>query len=142
MSRRLLDGKRPKPKKGANPGGRPTKLDIDPKLMDRLRQAILMGAPVLTAAALNDISYDTMRNWVLMGKENPDSQYGALLRVLNKAIAEWEVRDLSVIEAHALGRPAQYAMQPVRNNSGEIVYGPEKDKDGQPKPLIPTEPVA
>lgn len=128
MTRRLVDGKRPKPKEGSNPGGRPTKFEIKPELIQRLRQAILMGAPVLTAAALNDISYDTMRSWVLKGKEDPSSQYGALIEMINKAIAEWEVRDLSVIEAHAMGRPAQYLQQPVRNNKGDVINGP----DGKP----------
>jgi hypothetical protein len=140
MSRRLLDGKAPKPKKGSNPGGRPTKFEIDPELVKKLRNAILMGAPVLTAAALNDISYETMRAWVLNGKENPDSEYGALLKVLVKAVAEWELRDLAVLDSHSTGRPAQYAQQPVRNKKGDVVNGPDgkplmeyvRDGDGNP----------
>lgn len=133
MSRRLVDGKFPKPKKGSKAEkkmltGRPTKLEIDPDLIKKLRNAILLGAPVLTAAALNDVSYDTMRAWVLKGKENPDSEHGALLRVIVKAIAEWEIRDLSTWDAHIAGRPAQYLMQPMVDNKGKPIMGP----DGKP----------
>lgn len=145
MSRRLVDGKLPKPKKGSKAeqkmlAGRPNKLEIDPELVKKLRNAILLGAPVLTAAALNDISYDTMRAWVLKGKENPDSEYGALLKVLVKAVAEWELRDLSTWDAHIAGRPAQYLMQPILNKKGEPVLGPDgkvlmeyvRDAEGNP----------
>ncbi len=128
MSRRLVDGKMPKPKPGADPGGRPKKFDIDPDLIKKLRNAILLGAPVITAAALNDISYDTMRAWVLKGKEDPSSEYGALLRVIVKAVAEWEIRDLSVWDSHITGRPAQYLMQPMVNKRGEPLF----DKEGKP----------
>jgi len=134
MSRKLIDGKHPVPRKGANPGGRPTKFEIDPDLVQRLRQAILMGAPVLTAAALNDISYDTMRSWVLKGKENPESEYGALIKILQKAIAEWEIRDLSVLDAHALGRPAEYVQEQVVVD-GKPLFGP----DGKPIMRIVTD---
>ena len=128
VSRRLVDGQMPKPKEGSDPGGRPTKLEIDRTLMTKIRNAILLGAPVLTAAAFNDISYDTIRGWVIKGKENPDSEYGELLRVISKAIAEWEIRDLSAWDAHIRGRPAQYLMQPMVNNKGEPVL----DGDGKP----------
>lgn len=133
MSRRLVDGKLPKPKKGSKAEkkmltGRPTKMEIDPELVKKLRNAILLGAPVLTAAALNDISYETMRSWVLKGKEQPDSEHGALLKVLSKAIAEWEIRDLSTWDAHISGRPAQYLMQPMLNQKGEPIF----DREGKP----------
>lgn len=128
MSRRLVDGKLPVKSKTAKKGGRPNQLELDKTLIDRLRQAILLGAPVLTAAALNDIDYGTMRNWVLNAKEKPDSLYGELLRTLSKAVAEYEARDLSVIEAHALGRPAQYLQQQARTPDGQLLFGP----DGKP----------
>lgn len=127
MSRRLVDGKLPVKSKKAKKGGRPSGIELDKGLMNRLRQAILIGAPVLTAAALNDIDYGTMRNWVLNAKEHPDSLYGELLKVLTKAVAEYEARDLSVIESHALGRPAQYAQNPIMKD-GAPVLGP----DGKP----------
>ena len=133
MSRKLLDGKHPKPEKGSAAekrmhAGRPPKIEIEPDLIKRLRNAILIGAPILTAAALNDISYDTMRSWVLKGKENPDSEYGALLKILSKAVAEWEIRDLSTWDAHISGRPAQYLMQPMVNQKGEAQF----DNEGKP----------
>lgn len=143
MSRRLVDGKKPaKPKKGSNPGGRPTKFEVDPELVKKLRNAILMGAPILTAAALNDISYEVMRSWVLKGKEDPSSEYGALIQVLTKAVAEYELRDLAVLDQHAMGRPAQYAMQPVLNKKGDAVTGPdgkplmEYARDGEGNPIL------
>lgn len=128
MSRRLVDGTMPVPGPNAKRAGRPKRIDIEPGLIQRLRNAILMGAPVLTAAALNDISYETMRSWVIKGKERPDSEYGALLSIISKAIAEWEIRDLAVLDAHATGRPARYAMQPVINSDGIVVKG----NDGKP----------
>jgi hypothetical protein len=145
MSRRLVDGVLPKPKKGSKAEkkmleGRPNGLEIDLGLINRLRNAILMGAPVLTAAALNDITYDTMRAWVIKGKENPESEYGALLKVLVKAVAEWEIRDLSTWDAHIAGRPAQYLQQPMIDGKGKVITDPEgrpimeyvKDADGRP----------
>ena len=129
MSRRLVDGKLPVKPKGANKGGAPTdEKRIDDKLMANLRQALLIGAPVVTAAAINDIDYDTMRRWVLNAKEKPQSRYGELIRLMHKAIAEYEARDLSVIEAHALGRPAQYLQQQARTPDGQLLFGP----DGKP----------
>lgn len=133
MARRLLDGKHGKPEKGSEAekrmlAGRPSKIKLEPGLIKNLRNAILLGAPVLTAAALNDVSYEVMREWVLKGKENPDSEYGELVRILSKAIAEWEIRDLATWDAHIKGRPAQYLMQPMINNQGEPVY----DQDGKP----------
>lgn len=128
MSRRLIDGKLPTRPKNAKKGGRPNQLEIDSDLMKRLRSAVLLGAPIVTAAALNDIDYDTMRRWVLVGKEDPASRCGELLRVLQKAVAEYEARDLSVIESHAVGRPAQYLQQQARTPEGTLLFGP----DGKP----------
>lgn len=147
MSRRLVDGVLPKPKKGSKAEkkmleGRPNKLEIDADLIKRLRNAILMGAPVITAAALNDVSYETMRLWVVKGKEDPTSEYGALLRVISKAIAEWEIRDLSAWDQHIAGRPAQYLQQPMIDEKGKVVTGPdgkplmEYVKDGEGRPIL------
>ncbi len=122
--------------------GRPNQLEIDPGLITKLRNAILMGAPVLTAAALNDISYETMRSWVLKGKEDPSSEYGALLKIMTKAIAEWEIRDLSAWDQHIAGRPAQYLQQPMIDEKGKPVLDPsgkvimEYVKDGEGRPIL------
>lgn len=110
------------------PAHRQSQVDLNPELAEKLRQAILIGSPVLTAAAFHDISYETMRLWVLKAKENPSSQYGALINTLQKAIAEWEVRDLSVLDAHAHGRPAKYLEQQMRDDKGNPLYAP----DGKP----------
>lgn len=120
--------------------GRPSKLEIDPDLIKKMRNAILLGAPIVTAAALNDISYETMREWVLKGKEDPSSEYGALIRQLQKAIVEWEIRDLSAWDAHIHGRPAQYLTQQVvvdgkpltDPNTGRPVMEIVRDGEGNP----------
>jgi DNA-binding transcriptional regulator YiaG len=131
VSRKLVDGTQPKPKSKAALDrmhkGRPNKMEIDPDVIKRIRNAILMGAPVITAAALNDISYDTIRAWVLKGKEDPNSEYGALLKVIVKAVAEWEIRDLSTWDHHITGRPAQYLMQPMIDKKGQPIV----DKEGK-----------
>lgn len=140
MSRKLVDGKHPVPSPGSNPGGAPSLLERDKDLPEKIRKFILMGAPVLTAAALNDVSYDTMRSWVLKAKENPESEYGALIRLIMKAVAEWEVRDLAVLDIHATGRPATYLEEPVLDKKGQPYIGPDgkalmklaRDKDGNP----------
>ena len=131
MSRRLVDGKLPAKttRKDAKQPGRPSdESRIDDQLMRNIRQALLIGAPVVTAAAISDIDYDTMRRWVLNAKEKPNSRYGALIRMMYKAISEYEARDLAVIEAHALGRPAQYLQQQARDKDGQPIFGP----DGKP----------
>lgn len=128
MSRKLVTGQHPKPSPGSDPGGRPSMLEIDPTLKSKILAALRIGAPIETAAMLQGINYDTLRSWVVKGRQNPDSQYGALLKDIERAVAEWEVMDLSVIESHAKGRPAQYAMDVVRDSDGNIVFG----KDGEP----------
>jgi hypothetical protein len=130
MSRRLVDGKLPVRKKDAAKGGRPNMLELDPSIIPKVEAALRMGAPVLTAMAFNGISYDTVRLWVIHAKQNPESIYGELFSRVNKAIAEWEMKDISVIEAHAMGRPAQYEMEVVRDKKGKIVFDENK------KPLM------
>lgn len=132
MSRSLVTGQHPKPKtKEAEKRmhkGRPHAVELTPDVIKKMRNAILMGAPVITAAALNDIPYYTLRRWVTRGREEPESEYGEFLAVISKAIAEWEVRDLSAWDQHVVGRPAQYLMQPVINKDGDPVIG----SDGKP----------
>lgn len=133
MSRRLVDGKMPEKGPDANKGGRPAIIDIDKDIIERIAAVIRMGQFVTTACQINGISYDTLRRWVNLGRENPDTLYGELFRVVTKAIAEADVRDLSVIDAHGTGRPTEYLMRPVKDAFGQV------QMDGNGKPIM--EPV-
>lgn len=142
MSRRLVDGKRPQPPEGANKGGAPTKLTQD--IIDKIVQGVRIGAPVLTATALQGLSYETVRNWIILGVKSPDSLHGAFLQAVNTAVAQWEIGDIAVIHRHANGAPAEYMMEPVRDNKGNVVFTkdakgnkvalqqPVRDGDGNP----------
>lgn len=128
-----LDGKKEMVVKGSEAEarmhkGRPTRLEKDPELIKKIRNAILLGAPVMTAAAINDVPYDTFREWIVHGRENPDSNYGELLKIVCKAVAEWEIRDLAAWDAHVTGRPAQYLKQQMINAKGEPIF----DSEGKP----------
>lgn len=123
---------------GANKGGRPTQLT--PELLEKMLQPLHIGARVQTAAALNNIGYDTLRAWVLKGHEDPESLYGELIRRVTQAIATWELRDISVLDKHAMGAPAQYEREVVRDKDGSIIMGTDgkplmqiaRDDDGKP----------
>lgn len=145
MSRRLVDGKQPKPVKGSEAEqrmlqGRPSQLELTPALLQKISDALRIGGYIETAAALNGIGYATLRSWVLKGKTDPESLYGAFLAEVEKAVAEAEFRDLAGIDSFANGRPAEYAYEVVRNAAGEPVILPDgkplmqiaKDGDGNP----------
>lgn len=132
MSRRLVDGKMPKPRPSAKKGGRPllknTILDIDPDLINRISNAVKMGSYIEAAAAINGIGYSTLRSWVLKGKEHPDTLYGAFNRAMEKALSEADLRDLAMIDQNATGRPTEYEYVAIRDNDGKVLF----DKDGKP----------
>lgn len=139
MSRKLLDGTLPTRKPGSNKG-RTAILELTPELIDQICAPLVIGTPIDTAAALRGISYDTLRSWVLKGNMDPDSVYGVLLKRIAQTIAEWEARDLSIIERHAQGAAAEYEREPVIDDKGKMVLGPDKqpltkiarDPDGRP----------
>lgn len=124
MSRRLVDGKLPiQP----NPKLNGRKSLLTDELLDKITKPLLIGLPIETCAALQNVSYEAIRQWIVKGIEDPDSIYGAFIQRVEKGIAEWEARDLSVIEMHAQGRPAEYEMEVVRDKDGSVVF-----KDGKP----------
>lgn len=136
MSRKLLNGQMPGPPgPNAKKPGRPPIMELRPELIEKIEQAVKIGAPVLTAAALQGLSYDTVRSWVVQGAKQPDSIYGQFIRSINKAISEWEIGDLAVIHRHANGSPAQYEMEVVRDSKGEVVYAPDR-RTGESVPLM------
>lgn len=126
MSRKLLDGKHPTRPPGASKGGAPT--DLTRELMEGILAPLRIGAPIVTAIAFNNVNYATMRSWVVRAQEEPESLYGELIRSIYKAIADWELRDTSVLDAHATGRPAVYEMEVVRDSDGTVV----RKADGTP----------
>lgn len=141
MSRRLTDGKMPKKGEGADKGGRPAIIDIDKDIINRIASVIRMGQFVTTACAVNGITDATLRRWLHLGREAPESLYGELFRIISQAIAEADVRDLSVIDLHAFGRQKQFLMRPVKDimgqvqideNTGKPIMEPVLDKDGMP----------
>lgn len=123
-------------------GGRPKSVDLDPKMMDRVEAALRIGCPVATAFALSGVPYSLLRRWVVLAHKDPKSPWADIMRRVEKAVSEWELRDLSVIEAHAHGRPAQYQMEPVIGPDGNVVYeSPGKplmtvSKDGNGNPIL------
>lgn len=144
MSRRIVDGKLPVPSPKANKGGVKSLLELNDELESKILSALRLGTSVGTAGAFNGISYETLRQWVLKGMEKPESRYGAFIANVKKAIAEYELRDLSVIDAHVQGRPAQYLMEPARDENGAVIWeeAPRKAKGKDPgfvgKPLMVT----
>jgi hypothetical protein len=138
VSRRLVDGQLPKRSLVKTKIGDIT--DLTPELIAKIIKPLQIGASVTTASAFNGVHYDTMRMWVLKGKEHPETIYGELIRAIEKAIAEWEVRDISVLEKHAMGAPAEYQMdvvfdehgQLIRDASGNPVMQVARNKDGNP----------
>lgn len=118
-SRRIIDGKHP---------ASGTKLEEDPSLVTKIANVLRIGAHVEIAAIINGINYNTLRSWVVRGKENPDTIFGEFNRAVEIAFGQAEIRDLSVIDLHANGRPAEYEMDPVKDSKGDIVFG----KDGNP----------
>jgi len=98
------------------------------ELIDQICRPLLIGVPFDFAASLFNIHGKTVRYWVLMGFEHPDSIYGDFVNRVRQAVAEYVARDLSVIEMHSQGRPAQYEMEPAVDGNGNAIY----DKNGQP----------
>jgi transposase len=84
-----------KEKAKKHPGGRPTKLtpDVRTKILTCLRA----GTYLETAAAMAGIHRDTLRVWLLTGAEKPRSAFGQFAIEVEKAMAESELRDLTLI---------------------------------------------
>lgn len=139
MSRKLVTGKHPviSPDKR---GRRKSALELTPDLMDKICKPLLIGLPIATSAALQKVGHATFNSWVNKGFADPDSIYGDFLTACEKNIAEWQLRDLSVIEAHAQGRPAVYEMRvardskgdPIKDKEGNVIMEPALDKAGNP----------
>lgn len=146
MSRKLINGKMPVqgPNNGRPKGIRGSK-DLTPELIEKICAPLVMGLDVHPSAALQGVSYDTLRNWIIQGHEHPNTVYGDFLRKIQTIIATWEARDVAVLEAHAQGRPATYEMEVVRDK-GKILMVDGKPlmqvaRDSKGDPIIKTLPI-
>lgn len=134
MSRKLLDGKLP-----VSQGKGGVQKELTREIIDKAVSALRIGSPTGTAFAFQGISYDTLRSWALKGREDPNSLCGELIRRVETAIADWELRDLSVIDKHAMGAPAEYEMEVARSPKGEalrdaagnVIMQVARDPDGK-----------
>ncbi len=120
-------------------GGVPVKADEEK--LKIIVNALRMGSHFEIAACVAGLSAKSVRNYMLRAREEPDSIYGLFLREITRAMSEGELRDLSVIDSAAQGRPAKYLMIPKVDMNGKVVldqYGNtvmEAQLDGDGKPI-------
>ncbi len=120
MSRRVVDGVMPQNGK--------LYLETQPEIVDKICNVLRIGSHIEVAAAINGIGYNTLRSWIIKGKEDQESIYGKFYQAVEKAFSEAETRDLATIDQFANGRDAVYEMEVVRDSNGSI----ERTADGKP----------
>ncbi len=121
-----------------NLGGAPRK--DDEKTLKTIVNAIRMGSHFDVACYLSGLDPKTAKSYVIQGRENPNGIHAKFLRDITQALAEAEIRDLSVIDAAAQGRPAQYLMvadkdaagNPIYDQTGKLQMVAQLDEDGKP----------
>lgn len=135
MSRKVIDGQVPVVPEDRDKGGRPT--DLNQELIDKIKKVMLVGTPPDVAMALFDVSSDLMRLWVNKAIAEPEGYYGALIRQIHQTVAEYEYRELVVLEQSIRGRPAKYLMEekllkgkPVLDSKGQPLMVPVLDGNG------------
>ena len=100
------------------PVGRPTK--ISKEITEKIVNAILIGAYIETAAAHAGLNKDTFYAWLKAGARDRDkglkNQFVEFSDAIGQAMADCELRDLSVIDSCANGEP-----EPVYNKEGEKI---------------------
>lgn len=133
MSRRLIDGQLPARNPNAKPGSKP-EIKLTTEIIEEIVKPLTIGLPPIPAAALRGVSYDVLRKWVIRGHKEPESLFGVLVRRIQESVALFQLRDVSVIERHSTGAPAEYLMEPLVDIKGKPVY--EKDENGKKKPVM------
>ena len=129
MSRSLVTGKHPKPGPDADPGGAPSLLTQES--LDALLNAIRLCGHLTVALDFVGFDRSLVRTWVKKGRQDPESLYGALARGIPKALAEGQLRNVTVIDRAAQGVAAEYERYPVgHKHAGELVF------DGEGKPIL------
>lgn len=108
-------------------GGRPDKLDQ--KLIDKLSNYLRMGVYLETALVMVGISRTTFKEYCKKGHQKPKGKFGKFLEAVDKALAEADVRDLSVIDKTAQGFETEFATYPKGyidehgiDRSGQIIF--------------------
>ena len=111
---------------GKHPGGRPTK--FEPALAEKVISAIKAGGYVETAVAFVGIRKSTFYDWLRRGATDKSGQFKEFSDAVGRAIAESEMRYVSVVARAANGYDV------VRERT---VVG--LDKDGKPINTVTTE---
>lgn len=109
-------------------GGRPPKIELSPEMVNNIAAAIQMGMYIEVAAALNDVSRESLRKWMKLGAERPNTVYGNFYRAIRKALAFMEASGVKNIQNHIGGRPIEYAQAAQIDAAGNPIMGP----DGKP----------
>lgn len=125
-----------KPRNSPNPAGRPSLVHNESLFNETtkaVQAAIRAGNYIDVAFLMNNVDPKTAREWFQRGRLEPDGPHGEFLRSVRQALAYSEVRDLSVIDSFAHGRPAEYQMEPMIVD-GEIQMEPVLNPQGQPYP--------
>jgi hypothetical protein len=136
----------PKPKRKSRIIGRPktgtTMLERDPSLIKKIADGIRLGLYIAESMQIHGVNYDTGRGWFIRGLEYSDTVFGEFSREIQRAISQSEMADLSRIEVHARGMPAEYEMRPSRDANGMFLTGPdgkpvmEPALDGHGNPIV------
>ena len=99
MSRKIR--KKKQQSSGKHPGGRPTKFDS--VLAKKIVDAIKAGGYVETAAAFAGINKVTFYDWLRRGAEAKEGKFKEFSNAVGQAIAESEMRYVSVVAKAASG---------------------------------------
>ena len=112
-----------------NKGGAPTKLTKEKIIF--IMQSILMGADILVAVASAGFTKKTYYNYMNRGEQDPETYplCAELLHSVQKALADADLRDLSIIDRAAQGMPYETTI-----TTKKMV----KDKKGKPQEVTET----
>ena len=106
-------------------GGRPSKADEE--RLKIITNTLRLGAHFEIACFMADLNPRTVKDYMLRAREEPTGIYANFLSEITKALAQAEIRDLSVIDTASQGRPAVYQMEPVMDAAGN----PVRDEQGR-----------
>lgn len=101
------------------------KSKLNEDTISRLKQAIRAGAYAETAAAYVGIDRSTLQRWLKTGARTKKGVHWKLVKALQHAWAEAEMRDLINIDRCAMGRPTVYERDP---DTGAVLF----NKHGYP----------
>jgi len=94
------------------------KVKLTQGMIDTIVNCLRLGSYIETAAILAGIDKNTFYAWLKKGRAKPRSMYGKLLRSVLVAQQEAKIRDLTIIDKAANGRPAKF----MRDENGKIMF--------------------